>query len=105
VTLHGEDQTANLGIAPLLRLKVRGKYDEQVLRLTESFLPKPGSKEDERIRQKMQDYCHQRMVRFRGNFDKRQLDTRKRDLKNLLKAANERLRQRGKKAEKQGELP
>ena len=71
VTLHGEDQTANLGIAPLLRLKVRGKYDEQVLRLTESFLPQPGSKEDERIRQKMQDYCHQRMVRFRGNFDKR----------------------------------
>ena len=45
------------------------------------------------------------MARFRNNLDKKQLETRKRDLKNLLKAANESLRQRAKKAEKRGELP
>jgi hypothetical protein len=41
------------------------------------------------------------MARFRNNLDKKSLENRKRDLKNLLKAANESLKQRARK----GELP
>lgn len=49
-----------------MKLKIRG-HREQVLRLTESFLPQ----EDDKIRQKMQDYCSQRMAKFHNKLDKK----------------------------------
>ena len=82
----------NVDLSPLCKIRVKNNA-EQVLRLTEAFLPRP----DDAIRKRMDEYNARIMGPFRNTLDPKTAEARKRTLKSQLKAANERIKQRAKR--------